>query len=167
MGQVRSLLRGYAIDDPAPARVLERANTALVSLLPDVLASAVYAVLDPATGDLSYANAGHPPPLVATGHGHAEYLDDAAGVMLGASPGASFTAGRRLLRPGARLLFYTDGLIEDRHRDITDGLAILAETLRHSSPGSAAQTCATVLAAMLGAARRHDDVCLLTARLAG
>jgi PAS domain S-box-containing protein len=167
MGQVRSLLRGYAIDDPAPAHVLGRANTALASLLPDALASAVYAVLDPATGNLSYANAGHPPPLVANGGGHAEYLDDAAGIMLGASPSASFTTGRRLLRPGERLFFYTDGLIEDRHRDITDGLAILAETLRHAGPGSAAQTCALVDAALLGTARRDDDVCLLTARLAG
>jgi serine phosphatase RsbU (regulator of sigma subunit) len=146
--------------------VLKRANTALTSLLPDVLASVVYAVLDPATGDLSYANAGHPPPLIATGDGHTEYLDDAAGTMLGASADTRFTTGRRLLRPGTRLLFYTDGLIEDRQRDITEGLTMLAETLRHSGPGSAAQTCATVLAAMLGAARRHDDVCLLTARLA-
>jgi PAS domain S-box-containing protein len=56
MGQVRSLLRGYAVDDPEPARVLERTNTAVTSLLPDVLASVAYAVLDPATGDLSYAN---------------------------------------------------------------------------------------------------------------
>jgi hypothetical protein len=167
MGQVRSLLRGYAIDDPAPARVLERANTAVTSLLPDVLASVVYAVLDPATGDLSYANAGHPPPLIAAAAGHAEYLDDAAGTMLGACAGTTFAAARRLLRPGTRLLFYTDGLIEDRHRDITDGLAVLADTLRRSAPGSAAQTCATVHAALLGTARRHDDACLLTARLAG
>jgi serine phosphatase RsbU (regulator of sigma subunit) len=166
MGQVRSLLRGYAIDDPAPARVLERANTAVTSLLPDVLASVVYAMLDPATGDLSYANAGHPPPLIAAGARHAEYLDDAAGTMPGACAGITFATGRRLLRPGTRLLFYTDGLIEDRHRDITDGLAILADTLRRSAPGSAAQTCATVHAALLGTARRHDDACVLTARLA-
>ena len=150
MGQVRSLLRGYAIDDPDPGRVLERANTALAHLLPDVLASVVYAVLDPATGDLSYANAGHPPPLVTTGTGHAEYLDDTAGTMLGACTGTSFTTGHRLLRPGARLLLYTDGLIEDRHRDISDGLTILAETLRRSRPGSAEQTCAAVHAALLG-----------------
>ena len=104
MGQVRSLLRGYAIDDPDPGRVLGRANTALAQLLPDVLASAVYAVLDPATGDLTYANAGHPPPLLATGTGQAEYLDDTAGTMLGACPGTSFTTGHRLLQPGARLL---------------------------------------------------------------
>ena len=167
MGQVRSLLRGYAIDDPDPGRVLERANTALAHLLPDVLASAVYAVLDPATGDLSYANAGHPPPLATTGTGHAKYLDDTTGTMLGACTGTSFTASHRLLRPGARLLLYTDGLIEDRHRDISDGLTILAEALRRSRPGSAEQTCAAVHAALLGSARRHDDVCLLTARLTG
>ncbi len=87
--------------------------------------------------------------------------------MLGASAGTSFTAGRRLLRPGTRLLFYTDGLIEDRHRDITDGLAVLAETLRRSGPGSAERTCAAVQAALLSTGPRHDDVCLLTARLAG
>ena len=167
MGQVRSLLRGYAIDDPHPGRVLRRANTALAHLLPDVLASVVYAVLDPATGDLSYANAGHPPPLVTAGTGHAQYLDDTAGIMLGACTDSTFATGHRLLPPGARLLFYTDGLIEDRHRDISDGLTILAETLRRSGPSSAGQTCATVHAALLGTARRDDDVCLLTARLTG
>jgi PAS domain S-box-containing protein len=167
MGQVRSLLRGYAVDDPDPGRVLERANTALAHLLPDALASVVYAVLDPATGDLIYANAGHLPLLVTVGSGHAEYLDDTTGTMLGAGTGTSFTTGHRSLRPGARLLFYTDGLIENRHRDISDGLTILAETLRRSGPSSAEQTCAAVHAALLGTARRHDDVCLLTARLTG
>jgi serine phosphatase RsbU (regulator of sigma subunit) len=167
MGQVRILLRGYAIDNPDPGRVLERVNTALAQLRPDVLASVVYAVLDPATGDLSYADAGHPPPLVTAGTGQAEYLDDATGTMLGASTDDSFTTGHRLLQSGERLLFYTDGLIEDRHRDITDGLAILAETLRRCGPGSSAQTCAAADTALLGTAPRCDDVCLLTARLTG
>jgi serine phosphatase RsbU (regulator of sigma subunit) len=84
MGQVRSLLRAYAIDDPDPGCVLRRTNTAVAEMLPDVLASVVYAVLDPATGDLAYANAGHPPPIVTTAPGQAEYLDDTAGTMLGA-----------------------------------------------------------------------------------
>ena len=84
MGQVRSMLRAYAIDHPHPGDVLQRTNTALARLLPEAMATAVYAVLDLATGDLTYANAGHPPPLITTGSGHAEYLDDAPGVMLGA-----------------------------------------------------------------------------------
>jgi PAS domain S-box-containing protein len=166
MGQVRGLLRAYAIDNPGPAYALQRTNTAVVRLLPDVLASVVYAVLDPATGDLTYANAGHPPPVITTGAGHAEYLDDTVGTMLGACDTASFTTSHRRLPPGSRLLCYTDGLVEDRRRDISEGLAALAETLRGSGPGSAEQTCATVQAALVGAVRQ-DDICLLTARLTG
>ena len=66
MGQVRSMLRAYAIDDPDPAAALERTNAAVVRLLPDALATVVYAVLDPASGDLVYANAGHPPPVISS-----------------------------------------------------------------------------------------------------
>jgi serine/threonine-protein kinase RsbW len=165
MGQVRSMLRAYAIDDPHPGSVLRRTNAALARLLPETLASAVYAVLDLSTGDLSYANAGHPPPIVVAGAGQAEYLDDTAGTMLGASADTTFTTGRRRLSPGTGLLCYTDGLIEDRQRDISKGLALLAGTLRLSAPVSAEHMCATVEASLLGAAQRADDVCLLAARL--
>jgi PAS domain S-box-containing protein len=167
MGQVRSMLRAYAIDNPDPGRVLRRTNTALARLLPDALASVVYAVLDLGTGDLTYANAGHPPPVVVTGTGQAEYLDDTTGIMLGACADATFTTGLRRLSPGTGLLCYTDGLIEDRHRDITKGLLLLAETLRLSAPFSAEQMCATVQASLLGAAHRADDVCLLAAQFTG
>jgi serine phosphatase RsbU (regulator of sigma subunit) len=166
MGQVRSLLRAYAIDDPGPSRALQRTNAAVARLLPEALASVVYAVLEPATGDLWYANAGHPPPIISTRAGQAEYLDDTAGTMLGASTTLSFTTGHRRLPPGARLLCYTDGLIEDRRRDIREGLSALAETLQRSRSGSAEQTCATVQAALVGTARQ-DDICLLVARLTG
>jgi PAS domain S-box-containing protein len=164
MGQVRNLLRAYAIDDPDPRSALQRTNAAVARLLPDALATVVYAVLDPATGDLVYANAGHPPPIVITTGGQSEYLDDAPGTMLGASGTATFTTGHRRLPPGARLLCYTDGLIEDRRRDFGEGLTALAETLQRSLNGSAEQTCATVQAALAGTSRQ-DDICLLTARL--
>jgi len=164
MGQVRSMLRAYAIDDPDPAAALERTNAAVVRLLPDALATVVYAVLDPASGVLVYANAGHPPPILTSVAGRPEYLDDAPGTMLGALPGGRFCFGWRRLRAGARLLCYTDGLIEHRGRDIGEGLAALAETLKDCR-GSAEETCATVETAL--AAARQDDVCLLTARLTG
>ena len=166
MGQVRSLLRAYAIDDPDPGRALQRTNAAVAQLLPEALATVVYAVLGPATGDLAYANAGHPAPIITTSAGQAEYLDDTSGVMLGACTTADFTTGHRRLPPGARVLCYTDGLVEVRRRDIGEGLAALAETLRRSHDGSAEQTCATVQAALVGTARQ-DDICLLTARLTG
>jgi PAS domain S-box-containing protein len=166
MGQIRSLLRAYAVNSRGPGVALERTNAAVAQLLPDATATVVYAVLDPATGDLSYANAGHPPPIISARAGQSEYLDDAPGVMLGVCTTASFSTGHRRLPPGARLLCYTDGLIEDRRRDIREGLTALAETLRRSHPASAEHTCATVQAALVGTAR-EDDICLLTARLSG
>jgi PAS domain S-box-containing protein len=167
MGQVRSMLRAYAIDHPHPGEVLERTNTALVRLLPEALATAVYAVLDPGTGELIYANAGHLPPLAANGAGQVDYLDGASGSMLGASPGATFTAGRRRLSAGSVLLNYTDGLIENGRRDLTDGLNALTGVMRRSAALTAEQTCAAVRDSLLGTDVRDDDVCLLAVRLQG
>jgi serine/threonine-protein kinase RsbW len=167
MGQVRSMLRAYAIDYPSPGEVLARTNTALSRLLPEALATAVYAVLDPATGELVYANAGHLPPLLATGAGQVEYLDEAVGRMLGASPDAVFTTGQRRLPVGSVLLNYTDGLIENGHRDLSDGLDALARVMRRSAALTAEQTCAAVRKALLGTDPRDDDVCLLAVRFRG
>jgi PAS domain S-box-containing protein len=166
MGQMRQLLRAYAVDTTQPADVLQRTARAQARLLPDALATVVYALLDPATGELSYANAGHPPPVWASASGQTGYLDDASGVMLGVPGEAEFTVGRRTLDPGTSLLFYTDGLIEDRRRDITDGLNALAGVMGQVPSLSAEKTCATVQAALLGETRA-DDVCLLAVRFLG
>jgi serine/threonine-protein kinase RsbW len=165
MGQVRNLLRAYAIDLPDPSDVLARTNAALSRLLPEALATAVYAVLDLANGDLRYANAGHPPPVCASDADHIEYLDDSGGTMLGAVSGGAFTAGYRRLAAGARLLFYTDGLIERRHRDIAEGFRALEDAMRAAVGLDAGETCAAVQRELLGGATRDDDVCLLAARL--
>ncbi|MDX6333273.1 MAG: hypothetical protein QOG05_613 [Streptosporangiaceae bacterium] len=171
MGQMRHLLRAYAVDRMHPADVLRRTALAQARLLPDTLATVVYALLDPATGELSYANAGHPPPVWATASGQAGYLDDASGVMLGVPVEPAFTVGRWTLDPGTSLMFYTDGLIEDRRRDISDGLSalagVMAGVMSGPAPLSAERTCATVQAALLGDTPRADDVCLLAVRLTG
>ena len=167
MGQMRHLLRAYAVDTTQPAEVLQRTARAQARLLPDALATVVYALLDPATGELSYANAGHPPPVWASASGQTGYLDDASGVMLGVPGEAEFVVGRRTLDPGTSVLFYTDGLIEDRRRDITDGLSDLAGVMGQVPSLSAEKTCAAVQAALLGETPRADDVCLLAVRFLG
>jgi len=164
MGQVRNMLRAYAVDTADPSDVLHRANTALSQLLPDAMATAIYAVLDPATGELSYANAGHPPPVCTSVTGSVDYLDDATGTMLGALGDGVFTTGHRRLPPGTGLLLYTDGLIESHDRDISDGLTALASAMHQTRGLTADQTCTTVQSALL-AAPRADDVCLLAGRL--
>ena len=171
MGQMRHLLRAYAVDTADPGEVLRRTARAQARLLPDTLATVVYALLDPATGQLSYANAGHPPPVWAAASGRAGYLDDASGVMLGVPIEPEFTVGHQTLDPGTSLMFYTDGLIEDRSRDISDGLSALADVMSGvmggPAPLSAERTCAVVQAALLGDTPRSDDVCLLSVRLTG
>ena len=171
MGQMRHLLRAYAMDTTDPGDVLRRTARAQARLLPDTLATVVFAVLDPATGELAYANAGHPPPVWATASGRSGYLDDAPGVMLGAPHDAAFAVGHRILDPDTSLMFYTDGLIEDRRRDITDGLSalggVMTRVMASPVPLSAERTCAAVQAAMLGDTARADDVCLLAIRLTG
>ena len=145
MGQVRNLLRGYALDKIDPAAVLTATDAALELLLPDALATAVYAVLDLASGELRYASAGHPPPACVTPSGEVSYLDADPDAMLGL--GGGFSTGYRRLVPGSTLLFYTDGLIEDRHRDLGEGLARLAGVMR---PGGAYRR-----ADLRGGAGRH------------
>ena len=167
MGQVRSMLRAYAIDRPDPGDVLQRTNAALLRLLPEALASAVYAVLDLASGELVYANAGHPPPLLITGTGDTEFLGDAPGVLLGASAGTSVRTGQRRLAPGGGLLLYTDGLIEEARRDIDEGLSALAAAVGRTGVRTAGQICAAAESLLHGEPSRADDVCLLAALLLG
>lgn len=165
MAQVRNLLRAYAVDTIQPADVLYRTNTAMARLLPDAMATVVYGVLDLATGEFSFANAGHPAPVYAAISGQVEYLETSSGAMLGVPGDGTFSTGHRTLPPGSGLLLYTDGLIEDRRRDITEGFTALAEAMGPAASRSADQTCTAVQAALLGSATRADDVCLLAARL--
>jgi serine phosphatase RsbU (regulator of sigma subunit) len=87
--------------------------------------------------------------------------------MLGTGTDASFPASSRRLPPGTGLLLYTDGLIEDRRRDISAGLSALAHALRQSAARTAEQICLAAQQAMLGTAPRADDVCLLAVRTPG
>ncbi len=164
MGQIRGLLRAYALHQPIPSVVLQRTSIAVDKLLPAALATVACAVLDVITGELTYASAGHPPPLFIGADGDTAFLDEASGVMLGAAADARFVAGQRYLAPGAAVLFYTDGLIEGRHRDIGEGFGALARALAGPASRTADQICAAAQEALLDTAPRADDVCLLAVR---
>jgi sigma-B regulation protein RsbU (phosphoserine phosphatase) len=167
MGQIRSMVRAYAMGDPSPSQVLRRTNAAMTRMLPDAMATGCYAVLDLASHDLAFASAGHPPPLRVSQTGNAAYLKTRGGVMLGVCRDAIFRSAHQRLGPGSALLFYTDGLIEDRGRDIGEGLTNLSFAMRRAPFSSAEQICAAAERTMLGSAPRSDDVCLLAVRIPG
>lgn len=164
MGQVRNALRAYAVDDSDPSTVLARTNSAVRRLLPDTLATVFYARLDLRTGQLTYANAGHPPPL-AMGAGVPTLLDAAGGLVLGAVPSTEYAwAERTLTRPGG-LLLYSDGLIENRSQSLDEGLSALVSAMTDSTAGTADDLCRIAEQELLDESTRADDVCMLAVRL--
>jgi serine phosphatase RsbU (regulator of sigma subunit) len=141
MGAVRSALRAFAIVDATPATILTRLDAYFAAFKPEEMVTCTVAVLDPGNGDLTYANAGHLPPLVvhpshhattASAHGRVRWLDSATTPPLGANiprgldkPGAREQA-HAAIAPGEALLLYTDGLVERRDCSLQDCLDDLA-----------------------------------------
>jgi serine phosphatase RsbU (regulator of sigma subunit)/predicted ester cyclase len=110
-----SMLRAVAQDSSySPGEVLGRVNeTLLARIPPNMFVTCFYAILDPSSGSLSYANAGHNLPCCRRDDEHAAPTDlSARGMPLGLMPGMSYEEKETVLAPGEGVLFYTDGLIE-------------------------------------------------------
>src|SRR5438093_1022062 len=111
MATTRSVLRSEAPRLVAPSKVLERVNDFLNNDIPqNMFVTCLYAVLDPATGAMRYANAGHDLPFVRRGHDVTELR--ATGMPLGAMPGMQYEEKEATLAPGDVLLLHSDGVAE-------------------------------------------------------
>ncbi|MFJ5882799.1 SpoIIE family protein phosphatase [Kitasatospora cineracea] len=121
MGQLRSGLWAYATDGNDPAAALERTSRLLAEMETELFATCLYVVLDPATGVLRAARAGHPPP-VRIGAGGAAELELPGGPPLGVLPGVRYPPAEARLEPGETLLAYTDGLVEVRDEDYDESV---------------------------------------------
>jgi anti-sigma regulatory factor (Ser/Thr protein kinase) len=111
MATTRTLLRMTAEQLVAPGAVLERTNNVLVEdIPPKMFVTCLYALLNPATGHLVYANAGHDVPFRRTAEGVVELR--ARGMPLGLLPGMKYEQHETTLRPGECVLLYSDGLVE-------------------------------------------------------
>jgi serine phosphatase RsbU (regulator of sigma subunit)/anti-sigma regulatory factor (Ser/Thr protein kinase) len=164
MGQLRNGLRAYVVEGRSPAQVLSLLNR----MLRDVgtshqMATLVVMMLDPETGELRYANAGHPPPLVATGDGTTQFLEDAVGVPLGAIGHAEYSEAAATLAPGSTLILYTDGLVEDRTMPLDVGLDRLRDSLL-TAPDDVDAMCEHLTAYVRDAGPAQDDVAVLAVR---
>ncbi|MFF5916811.1 SpoIIE family protein phosphatase [Streptomyces flavochromogenes] len=126
-------------------------------------ATCLYAIYDPASGACTVASAGHPGPALVGADGRVEFPELAPGLPLGLGLGdVPFEATELLLQEGTKLVLFTDGLLEDRGRDLDTGLGLLRSTLARPDR-SPEQTCADVLATLLSPTPR-DDIALLVAR---
>jgi serine phosphatase RsbU (regulator of sigma subunit)/predicted ester cyclase len=111
MSSARSTLRAVAQGSESPGEVLRRANDPLViDIPPNMFVTCFYAILDPNSASLSYANAGHDLPYLWHG-GEAKELR-ARGMPLGLMPGMGYEEKETILQAGDSALFYSDGLVE-------------------------------------------------------
>jgi serine phosphatase RsbU (regulator of sigma subunit) len=156
MARLRGALAGLAITGAAPDRLVGWLNDLVRHVAPEHTASVAAGYFDPANRVLTWAQAGHPPPLLVRG-AWAAPLDPPDGILLGAGEDGYAVASLRL-RAGDLLLLYSDGLIERRDRSLDDGLATLARSARGISDPE--QLIAAVLAA-LGSTDPEDDTCLV------
>jgi serine phosphatase RsbU (regulator of sigma subunit) len=111
MATTRTMLRAAASRLDSPGEVLERVNDVLhPDIPPNMFVTCLYAILDPETGVLRYANAGHDLPYLRHAKGVSELR--ATGMPLGLMPGMGYEEKEATLEAGDGVLFYSDGLVE-------------------------------------------------------
>jgi len=165
MALTRTLVRAAVVETSSPADALQRVNELLV---PDtkqgMFVTAVYAVLDQNTGELTYVNAGHNPPLWMKANGDIERLTR-TGVALGATEARTISQQTIHLTSGESVLFYTDGLTEEFSSDNElFGEARLIDVLRSASFSSVDTMLDAIefsLNAFVGSIPLSDDLTML------
>lgn len=175
MGQVRSMLRAFALAVPeTPSESLQRLDHALVDLDMSTMASLVYAQIvaheagsaGGARHMLCWSNAGHPPPLLVGGDGSVAWLDgDSCDTLVGVAPELARTDHQAEVPAGSTVLLFTDGLVERRGEDLTAGLARLAHSVQRHHDLPVEDFLDAVLADMVHR-QLDDDVAMLAIRFA-
>jgi serine phosphatase RsbU (regulator of sigma subunit)/anti-sigma regulatory factor (Ser/Thr protein kinase) len=164
MSATRSVLRASAQRLIEPGVVLERVNEHLCPDMPaKMFVTCLYGVLDPATGRLRFANAGHDLPYVKTADGVVELR--ARGMPLGLMPGMSYEEKEAVLQPGESVLLHSDGVVEahDPERDMF-GFPRLKETVADAPGGQELidRVIADLEAFTGPGAEQEDDITMVT-----
>lgn len=174
MGQIRSLLRGAALEGTkGPAELLRSVDRAIVSLGIGTIATAIVARLEQTPAEreagltrLRWSTAGHLPPIVIDPDGDVRFLEDASAIFLGTGDDVTRLEAVVTLKRDSTVLLYTDGLIERRNRTIDNGFEHLRNAMSRLIPTVPAleDLCDALLAELLPG-RPSDDVALLAVRL--
>ncbi|MFF7713147.1 SpoIIE family protein phosphatase [Streptomyces sp. NPDC087659] len=172
MGRLRTAVHNFSVLDVPPEELLGRVDELVAQIDNDedaddggqgiTGATCLYAVYDPASGQLAVATAGHPGPAVVHPDGTVHFPQLPVSPPLGLGAGLPVESAELTVPEGSRLVLYTDGLVEDRDRDLDVGLAALRDAL--SGPDRSPETtCAAVVDALMPD-RPRDDIALLVAR---
>ena len=157
-------LAARALDSPSPGEVLAQVNETLVARIPsNMFVTCFYAILEPESGSLTYANAGHDLPYLHR-NGDAEELR-ARGMPLGLMPGRGYEEKKTILEAGERALFYSDGLVEahDPTGEMFGFPRLRALVAQHGEENSLEEALLGQLYSFVGEGwEQEDDITLLT-----
>jgi PAS domain S-box-containing protein len=165
MGQLRAAYRALIRRADGPADMVRLLQDSWDDLGTERIATATFGEIDTRTGRVQLASAGHPPPCIVV-DGQASFLPVESSVPLGMPVGVQGVDVERwdgLLPVGAALVLYTDGLVEERSRDISEGLAALLEAAQTAGTNDPEILADRLLAELVGDSR-GDDVALLVLR---
>jgi len=162
MGQLRNATRALAMIIDDPAEVVTQLERFMIGLEPARASTMLYAVFDPLDRSLRYHCAGHLPPLMTTTDG-SSYLEEGRGAPLGVltPPRATATI---TLPPAARLLLYTDGLIERRSESLDIGMARLVDAVDRLADLDEDALCRALVIEMVDESDVRDDIAVLAVR---
>jgi len=166
MSRLRIALKCYAVDGSGPAEALSRLDGFIAHLPEDYFATVVMVRVDPRTGEVEYACAGHPPPVLIPGNDAiASLLEEGRSgpIDVGVQPSERADASLRL-EAGDALLLYTDGLIEQREKPLSDGFRLLLDALENVDGSSARELVDHVVSRLQAEHGMEDDVALLAVR---
>ena len=168
----RTLLKGSAIGLSEPGKVLQEVNDLLADDNESAMfVTVLYAVYDPPTGRLSYANGGHNLPVIFHADGSSTVLPYTQGLALAVLSGFDFEEGEVTLAPGDTLVLYTDGVSEAMDIEKEEfGMERLRAVFAGGQPESAETANEAVFAAVrefVGDAPQSDDITCLTLKRGG
>ncbi|MGW1953316.1 SpoIIE family protein phosphatase [Streptomyces sp. NPDC001920] len=177
MGRLRTAVHNFSSLDLPPDELLSHLDDLVGRIDQDeadtksaagvVGATCLYGIYDPVTRRCVMARAGHLAPALVHPDGTVAFPDLPAGPPLGLG-GMPFQTAELYLAEGTQLVLYTDGLIEDRKRDLDVGMELLRVALAGHPGRPPEKTCQDVLESLLpGPGRPKDDVALLVARTRG
>ncbi|MFT7840353.1 SpoIIE family protein phosphatase [Saccharothrix sp. BKS2] len=164
MGQLRSACRALLLQNSGPAQALSALDR-FAATLPGALSTTVFCgVLDPASGELVYSAAGHPPGILAHPDGVTELLDGGRSIPLAVRPERPRPEATAVVPPRATLVLYTDGLVERRRRPLDEGITEAATAVRDGRTSPVDELATRLMTDLAPDDGYEDDVALLVYR---
>ncbi len=164
MALIRGMITSLLVEGVAVADVFDRLTKVLARRGEKILASAAVVVVDRRLSTLTYATAGHPPPLLIDPDGAVTLLDAANGPWLGIAEPCPI----EVILPfptGTQLLMYTDGLVERRDRTFDVGIAeMIAVLASHPSLDQPSELIDLILDTLIGDGSHGDDIAVLVVK---